>query len=157
MRGHVSLPGEGQLLDAIGCRIRIRIPSEATDGRASAIEMEAPGGFTAPPLRHRHLDLDWQGHVLEGTVAMELDGQLVTIPGGGIVTVPRGVAFKWWNASADRPVRWVCSYFPGGFERYFVELVTALGGLGRPPSRDDLATLVPPLWKKYGIEAIPTI
>ena len=155
MPAQLSQPGDGQVLEGLGCRITIRLTAQATDQRLAAIEMEAPPGFAAPPMRHRHLDLDWQGYVVAGSVAMELDGKPVTIPEGGLVAVPRGVAFKWWNASATEPVRWICTYAPGGFEQYFVELLAAMSALGRPPTRDDLMTVVPPLWKKYNIEVVP--
>jgi mannose-6-phosphate isomerase-like protein (cupin superfamily) len=155
MAGFVSQSNEGTTQEGLGLRITIRVPSAATEGRMAAIEMVAPAGFVAPPFLHRHTDLDWQGHVLDGAVAMILDGQRVTIEAGGLVVVPRGTAFQWWNASADRPVRWLCTYAPGGFENYFGEVATALQSLGRPPTREDLMAVVPPLWKRYNIEMVP--
>jgi mannose-6-phosphate isomerase-like protein (cupin superfamily) len=154
MAALVSLPGEGLALDALGCRLIIRIPAQATDGRISVTELQAPAGFVAPPMRHRHRDMDWQGQVIEGKLAIELDGKTVDVPAGGVVAIPRGVVFRWWNADQQKPLRFTCTYMPGGFEQYFVELVAALGALGRPATRDDMAVVVPPLWKKYGVEVV---
>jgi mannose-6-phosphate isomerase-like protein (cupin superfamily) len=154
MNAFVVGPNEGQLLGSMGIRIRIVVTSEQTNGLFSMIEMSAPPGFRAPPTLHRHTDIEWHGHVLEGTVKMTLDGREVTVPAGGLVFVPRGTSFNWWNGSATEPVRWTCTYAPGGFEKYFGDVAAALNALGRPPTPADLGQLAPPLWKKHGIEPV---
>jgi mannose-6-phosphate isomerase-like protein (cupin superfamily) len=150
----VSLPGEGRAIDGAAFSIRVRVPSEAVGGALGVIEMVAAPGAKGPPVLHRHTDIDWHGHVLEGTVAMELDGSVVTLPAGSMVLVPRGTAFRWWNDSATDPVRWVCTYTPGGFERYFTDMADALGSLGRPPTPADIAAAAPALWARHGVEVV---
>jgi quercetin dioxygenase-like cupin family protein len=138
----------------MGSRIAIRVPSEATDGAFSVVEVEAPPGFRAPPTRHRHPDVDWYGAVQEGEVAIELDGHVARVPAGSVVVVPRGVAFRWSNASDDEPVRLTFTYVPGGFERFFVDLVDGLKALDRAPTGADMARMAPPLWARHGVEVV---
>lgn len=154
MQAFVVGPNDGQMMEAMGIKIRFVVTGEQTNGLFSTIEMTAPPGFRAPPMLHKHVDIEWHGRVLSGRVQMVIDGQEVSIPEGGLVFVPRGTAFKWWNASATEPVRWTCTYAPAGFEKYFVEMGETLRALGRPPTPADLAQAAPPLWKKHGIEVV---
>jgi hypothetical protein len=64
--------------------------------------------------------------VEQGEIAIELDGIEHRVRRGGLVVVPRGVAFRWRNASRERGVRWVATYTPGGFERFFLEMADRL-------------------------------
>jgi hypothetical protein len=43
--------------------------------------------------------------VEQGEIAIELDGIEHRVRRGGLVVVPRGVAFRWRNASRERGVR----------------------------------------------------
>lgn len=154
MESFTVLANEGQLIEGFGSKIRIVVSAEQTGGAFSCVDFTAPPGFRAPPALHRHRDLDWHAHVVSGTVAMRLGERDVTVGAGGFLFIPRGTAFRWWNASQTEPVRWLLTYTPGGFEKYFGELAAAFAALGRPPTQEDLATVVPPLWAKYGIEVV---
>jgi mannose-6-phosphate isomerase-like protein (cupin superfamily) len=154
MAGFVVGIGEGRQLECFGCRFEVKVSAAQTGGEFSVVEMAAPPGFRAPPALHRHPDMDWHAYVLEGAVAMDLDDRAVTVERGAVVVIPRGTAFRWSNASSTEPVRWLLTYTPGGFENYFFELGEALAALKRPPVQEDLATIVPPLWKKHGVEIV---
>ena len=154
MKPMVQREGEGLVLDVMASRISIRIRAEDTAGAFSVVEMRVPPGFQAPPLVHRHRDVDWYAHVEEGEIAIELDGVEHRVPRGGIVVVPRGVAFRWRNASDDNEVRWLATYTPGGFERFFVEVVDRLRTLGHPPTPSDMTSITRPLWTRYGVETV---
>jgi mannose-6-phosphate isomerase-like protein (cupin superfamily) len=146
--------GEGTVLEVMRSRVLIRVSSEETGGAFSVVEMNAPAGFQAPPVLHRHLDVDWYGFVEQGEVAMELDGREERIRAGGIVVVPRGVAFRWWNPSAEEGVRWHCTYTPGGFERFFIQMyerLTELGGAATPPQ---MASIAQSLWAEHHVETV---
>jgi quercetin dioxygenase-like cupin family protein len=152
MPAFVTTPEEGERVLAVGCTVTVRVPSEKTGGSFGMVEFVAPPGFAAPPALHRHADIDWYAHVLEGSIAMTLDGSDVVVPTGGIVYIPRNTAFRWSNASKTEPARWLITYTPGGFERYFAELAREFAALGRPPTPADLGDIVKPLWRKHGIE-----
>ncbi|HJT17423.1 MAG TPA: cupin domain-containing protein [Thermoanaerobaculia bacterium] len=141
MKAIVRAAGEGDVMQVMAMRVEIRVRSTETGGAFSVVEMHAPPAFQAPPIPHRHLDVDWYGFVEEGEVAIELDGQLHRVPQGGIATVPRGVAFRWWNASDARPVRWLCTYTPGGFEDFFREMFEGVRSLGHAPAPAEMAAI----------------
>ncbi len=157
MKAVVKAAGEGIVMEVMQSRVTIRIPSETTGGAFSVVEMQVAPGFRAPPVRHRHVDLDWYAFVLDGEVAIELDGDVARVRAGGVVFVPRGVAFRWWNASDTNSARWLCTYTPGGFERFFVDLTDRLKSLERVPTPNDMATVVPPLWHRYHVEVADDI
>jgi hypothetical protein len=89
-----------------------------------------------------------------GEIAIELDGVEHRVPHGGLVVVPRGVAFRWWNASHEHAVRWLATYAPGGFEHFFVDMVARLRALGHPPTPSDMTAIASSLWKQYGVETV---
>jgi quercetin dioxygenase-like cupin family protein len=154
MKPVVRQEGEGLVLDVMGSRVSIRVGAEDTAGAFSVVEMQVPPRFQAPPVPHRHSNVDWYAHVEEGEVAIELDGVEHRVQTGGVVVVPRGVAFRWWNASHEHGVRWLATYTPGGFERFFVDMVERLRTLGHPPTPSDMASIARPLWTEYGVETV---
>ena len=142
------------MLDVMASRVSIRVRSDETGGAFSVVEMQVPPGFRAPQVRHRHTDVDWYAFVEEGEIAIELDGTLHRVAKGGVVIVPRGVAFRWSNASDQRGAKWLCTYAPGGFERFFTDMFDRLRSLGHPPTAADMAAIAPPLWAKYRVETV---
>lgn len=155
MESVVRQIGEGVVLEVAASRVVIRVTSEETGGAFSVVEIAAPPGFQAPPLLHRHTDVDWCGFVHEGEIAMELDGREYTIKAGGIVVVPRGVAFRWWNASTEHGVRWHCTYTPGGFEHFFMQMFERLRELGDQVTPANIAAVAESLWAEYRVETLP--
>lgn len=156
MSGSFVVPGgEGQRVELGPVSLTIRVPSSRVGGAFSVVDFTAAPGFRAPPVLHKHADMDWSAHVLSGAAAMQLDDRQVRVDAGGLVVIRRGTAFRWWNASDTEPVRWLLTYTPGGFEQYFLDLAQAFSALGRPPTPADLAAVVPPLWAKHGVEIVP--
>jgi len=139
---------EGAVYEAMGNRMTVRLTAEATGGVCGSIDFEVAPGFRAPPVPHHHQHEDWWGQVLDGELAIELDGVVHALDAGATVFVPRGVNFRWWNPT-PRPARWLLVWSPGGFERYFGDVGEALAG--RAPTPEVLAAVVPPLWARYGL------
>lgn len=154
MKPMVQREGEGLVFDVMASRVSIRVRAEDTAGAFSVVEMQAPPGFQAPPVRHRHSNVDWYALVEDGEIVIELDGVEHRVPRGGLVVVPRGVAFRWWNASHEHGVRWLATYTPGGFERFFVDMVGRLRALGHPPTPSDMTAIASSLWKQYDVETV---
>jgi quercetin dioxygenase-like cupin family protein len=154
LKAGVRPPGVGRVVEGLGNRLTLRLTAADTGGAFSVVEFAVSPGFVAPPLLHDHEAMDWYGHVLESTLAFDLDGETHEVGPGGIIHVPRGARFRWWNAR-PAPARWLMTYVPGGFEQYFVELAEALAALPSPPEGPRLAALVAPLWQKHGVRCTP--
>jgi len=150
MEGKVLFPDGARVVEAMGNRITLVVPSEATGGLFSVVDFRVAPAFRAPPLLHSHPDLDWWGHVLEGEIRIQLGSREETATAGSTIFVPRGTQFRWWNPEA-RAARWQITYSPGGFENYFVDIAAALQK-GTPKTPAELQELVSPLWKKYRLE-----
>ncbi|MBV8519415.1 MAG: cupin domain-containing protein [Acidobacteria bacterium] len=154
MQDLVRQAGDGTTLQMMGSRVTIRVRAEDTGGAFSVVEIAVPPGFQAPPVLHRHREVDWYGFVEEGEVAMELDGSEQRIRTGGIVVVPRGVAFRWWNPSSERGLRWHCTYTPGGFEHFFEDMLKRLAQFGGSVTPAAIASVAQSLWAEHGVETI---
>jgi quercetin dioxygenase-like cupin family protein len=78
----------------------------------------APGQSVAGPhIHHEHTDAFY---VLEGELTFEIgrEAKTVTVPAGGFVAAPPGLAHSFRNNS-DRPARWLTIHAPdGGFAAF---------------------------------------
>ena len=138
-------PGDGKAgnLGAIG--VRFMIDTEETHaGGFSLVEHPMPPRALAAPL-HRHSREDEYSFVLEGRMGALLGDDVVYAEAGDLVHKPRNQWHTFWNAG-DEPCRILEIIAPGGFERFFDELVDA--GLGGPPQPEWLAAL----GARYGLE-----
>ena len=117
-------PGDGKAgsLGAIG--VRFMIDAEETDaGGFSLAEHPMPLRALGAPL-HRHSREDEYSYVLEGRMGALLGDDVVYAEAGDLVHKPRGQWHAFWNAG-DTECRILEIICPGGFEKYFDELVDA--------------------------------
>ena len=101
----------------------------------------APRALAAP--LHRHTHEDEYSYVLEGRMGADLGGEVVHAEAGDLVFKPRGQWHAFWNAG-DEPCRILEIISPGGFERYFEELVD----LRARPTPEAVAEIA----ARYGLE-----
>jgi quercetin dioxygenase-like cupin family protein len=94
---------------------------------------------------HVHHNEDEVIHVIEGEYEFWLDGQVVTVPAGASIFLPRGVPHTFRVVSAG-PGRNLTILTPGGLEEFFVE--AAARELRIPDQITELAELA----SRYGIE-----
>jgi mannose-6-phosphate isomerase-like protein (cupin superfamily) len=121
---------------------------ERSDGRFSLLEHPlAPRALGA--LVHTHRNEDEYSLVLEGTIGVEVGGEMFEAGPGSIVAKPRGVPHAFWNAT-DEPARILELIVPGGFGRYFVELAEVFAHPG-PPDLGALAAVA----LRYELEVDP--
>ena len=114
------------------------LASERANGPFVLVEHSlAPRALGAPV--HTHRNEDEYSLVVEGTIGVEIDGDVLEATEESIVLKPRGVPHAFWNAS-DRPARLLELIVPGGFEAYFAELGETIGRPG-PPDVDALGSL----------------
>jgi len=132
--------GNSGVLAAIGVRFMID-GGEAGD-RFALVEHPMPPHALAAPI-HRHSREDEYSFVLEGRMGAILGDELVQASAGDLVFKPRNQWHTFWNAG-DEPCRILELISPGGFERYFEELIEMTGP--RTPET------IGPLAARYGLE-----
>lgn len=135
--------GKAGTLGSIGVRFMIDT-GETHAGGFSLVEHPMPPRALAAPL-HRHSREDEYSYVLEGRMGALLGDDVVYAEAGDLVHKPRDQWHTFWNAS-DEPGRILEIIAPGGFERFFDELVDA--GADGPPEPEWLAAL----GDRYGLE-----
>ena len=104
-----------------GIGVRFMAWAAEPGGGFSLVEHPMAPRALAAPL-HRHTHEDEYSYVLEGRMGADLGGEVVYAGPGDLVFKPRGQWHTFWNAG-DEPCRILEIISPGGFERYFEELV----------------------------------
>ena len=104
-----------------GIGVRFMAWAAETGGGFSLVEHPIAPRALAAPL-HRHTHEDEYSYVLEGRMGADLGGEVVYAGPGDLVFKPRRQWHTFWNAG-DEPCRILEIISPGGFERYFEELV----------------------------------
>ena len=138
-----STDGEAGSLGAIG--VRFIIDTEEThDGGFSLVEHPMPPRALAAPL-HKHSREDEYSFVLEGRMGALLGDDVVYAEAGDLVHKPREQWHTFFNAG-DQPCRILEIIAPGGFEKFFDELVEL--GPGGPPTPEQTASFE----ARYGIQ-----
>ena len=139
--------GKSGQLGSIG--VRFMIDTEETPaGGFSLVEHPLPPRKLAAPL-HRHTREDEYSFVLEGRMGALLGDDVVYAEAGDLVHKPRNQWHTFWNAG-DEPARILEIIAPGGFEKFFEELVDADIAAGQP---DD--EWMASLFARYGLEMLP--
>jgi quercetin dioxygenase-like cupin family protein len=137
--------GKAGFLGSIG--VRFMVDASESGGGFSLVEHPMSARALAAPL-HRHTREDEYSYIIEGRVGALLGEEVVIGAPGDLIFKPRHQWHTFWNAG-DKPARLIEIISPGGFERYFAELVE-LGGSTRaePPTLAALAA-------RYGLEVDP--
>ena len=130
--GLVRRPGEGNILASAGNSVRFLAYKEETGGNYGLVEYTAGPDFQGPGT-HIHPDMEEGFYVLEGEFTIQLGDEHVSAPAGTFVLIPRGLAHTFWN-SGKTSARFLLVASPGGFERYFEELVPMVEEHGYPPA-----------------------
>jgi mannose-6-phosphate isomerase-like protein (cupin superfamily) len=140
-------PEDGKSLDLGSIGARFMINTEESGGGFSLVEHPMPPRRLAAPL-HRHSREDEYSFVLEGKLGARLGSEVVYGEVGDLVFKPRDQWHTFWNAG-DEPARILEIISPGGFEKFFDELGTALAsGEFEPATMEDLG-------QRYGIDFDP--
>src|ERR1700754_4936907 len=114
-------PDAGKTGHLGGIGVRFMAWAAETGGGFSLVEHPMPPRALAAPL-HRHTHEDEYSYVLEGRMGALLGDDVVYAEAGDLVHKPRGQWHTFLNAG-DEPCRTLEIIAPGGFERFFAELV----------------------------------
>lgn len=146
----VILPGQGNPFDFGDVGGRWKIDRADTSGRFAVAHLpEIPPGVLAAP-RHRHENEDEYTYVLDGTLSVLVEDQVVTAEPGTWVLKPRGQWHTFWNAG-DTPCHMIEIVAPAGFETYFQEVAAAGGDIKR------LAEINAKYSIEMDFESVPTL
>jgi len=134
--------GREGFLGSIGVRFMIDGPE--TGERFSLVEHAMSPRALAAPL-HLHAREDEYSFVLAGRMGALLGDDVVEAGPGDLVLKPRDQWHTFWNAG-DEPCRILEIIAPGGFERYFAEMIEAAAAGPLDPEQAATASA------RYGLE-----
>lgn len=123
----------------LGGSIAVRLRGEQTDGQLGLVEQVVPAGFPGPAM-HLHPDFDETFYVIDGTLAFRIGDRAHQAPAGTVAFIPRGTPHTFANPG-DEPARSLVLVTPGGFERYFEELMELIARSGGLPPEHELRDL----------------
>lgn len=130
----------------LGVPTLTRATGETTNGAFGMIEhWDMPVGFGSPYHTHRREDESF--YVLDGYVALVIDGEWRKAGPGAFAYGPRNIAHGF-KVIGDRPARMIVICTPSGFERFILDQATPIA---EPPSAPDMERLMV-LAKRHGIE-----
>ena len=142
-------PGEGRELPmGVGAdRLVFKVTGEESAGLLTFLEYHAESGSRGTSL-HSHDGHEEGFYVIEGVLDMQLGDEKLKARPGAWVFVPRGAVHAFWNSS-PAPCRFVATFTPPGFEKFFEELAGMLaGGLTRD------AAAMEDLSRRHGIRTV---
>ena len=140
-------PRDGKAVDLGSCGVRFMAWTEETGGDFSLVEHPIPPRTLVAPL-HRHSREDEYSYVIEGRMGALLGDDVVFAEVGDFVFKPRDQWHTFWNAG-DAPCRILEVIAPGGFERFFDELATAMASPDFQPGE------LGEIGARYGLEFDP--
>jgi quercetin dioxygenase-like cupin family protein len=103
----------------------------AADTNGELLEIEATyHAASKPPAPHYHPAQDEDFTVLEGSLSVQVDGQLKLLQAGDTLHIPRNTVHAMWNPSEKKTVvNWQVR--PAFDTEYFLETGTGLAGDGK--------------------------
>lgn len=132
-------PDGGEKLRFLGdSTMRLKLASEANADLAFYEYVSEPG-VTGPP-QHIHHAHDETFFVVDGTYEFTIGADVVPMPRGAFLYVPRGTPHTFRNAG-DHLGRIVGTFNPPRFADYFRELAVIINDTGNAPDRDTWANL----------------
>jgi mannose-6-phosphate isomerase-like protein (cupin superfamily) len=144
--------GKAGSLGSIGVRLMIET-EETWSGGFSLVEHPLPARRLAAPL-HRHSREDEYSYILEGRMGALLGDHVVVAEVGDLVHKPRDQWHTFWNAG-DEPCRILEIIAPGGFEKFFAELVDITAANEGRPNPEWLAAASTRYGIDFDFESIP--
>jgi quercetin dioxygenase-like cupin family protein len=116
--------------------VRLRLLAQLPDQPIAITDNTVPPGFPGP-VRHRHARMTDIFYVLEGELAIELEGEWRILDPGSFVLVPPGIIHTFANRGTV-PARFLNIYQPSGNEQYLKEAVKRMVE-GHPWSPTEMA------------------
>jgi mannose-6-phosphate isomerase-like protein (cupin superfamily) len=133
------VPDGGEQLQFLGAsRMRLK-HDDGIDGALAIYEYVSEPGVVGPP-QHVHHGHDETFYVVAGTYEFTIGADLVELPPGAFLAVPRGTPHTFRNSGTSAG-RIVGTFNPARFAGYFRELAEIIASTGGPPDHDEWASL----------------
>jgi quercetin dioxygenase-like cupin family protein len=120
------------LLELAGSSVTEHLGGEQTGGAIALLEFRIEPGYPVPPP-HIHEREDELTYVIEGALEVTIGDETRTVRAGDSIFKPRGVPHAFAIAG-ERPVRFLETITPAGFEGYFrslAKMIKDTGGVER--------------------------
>lgn len=105
------------LLEVRGSTVTEHLGGDQTHGALALLEFCIEPGYPVPPA-HIHEHEDEITYVIEGALEVTVGDEVKVVRAGESIFKPRNVAHAFAIAD-ERPVRFLETITPSGFERYF--------------------------------------
>ena len=151
---HVATPGGDRSVWYSGWLLTFLATGEETQGRYSLTEVSGQRGQSAVPPLHVHTREEECFYVVEGAIDCHVDGEVVHVPAGSFVVLPRGVPHSYELATPEARLLNLC--VPAGFEGFYRALSEPAPTLTVPPVPEgppDVARLLATA-AEHGVEIV---
>ncbi len=113
-------PGEGEIMELRGTRLRVLEDGSTTDHRLGVIELTIAPHSEGPP-QHRHSLHDEGFYVVSGTLRLTVGDEVHDAKAGAMAVVPPGVPHTFGNPG-DEPVVVLSTVTPDFYIQYFKDI-----------------------------------
>lgn len=134
-------------------QIRFLITGEQSGGAFFMAEVSVPPGGGNPPHIHRREEETF--YMQQGTLTVQVGGEMVTASAGDFVCLPRGVAHSFQNTGIV-DARFLLVATPAGLEKFFEEgFYPAADCPDAPPMTEAFMGRLLAAASKCGLEFLP--
>ncbi len=142
---------EGTSFWFLGNHFTLKATSQDTGGVFGLIEAVQPAGFTTP--RHVHHAEEEVFYLLSGDITFFCGDRSLSAHAGSLVVLPRDIP-HWFRVEGQTSAHLLQWNFPGGLERFFLELGEPIVDPTSPPAGPpDIAKLLA-LAPRYQLEIL---
>lgn len=132
---------EGEILNVLGDIQTHKLVGRETGNKIVEWVDNVEPGVGIPP--HIHTKEDEIFRVIEGQIALTVDGETTILEAGDTVFAPKNISHSWKVVGAEK-AKMITSAFPAGIEGMFSELADLPSG---PPKFEKVVKIC----EKYGI------
>jgi quercetin dioxygenase-like cupin family protein len=146
MNTNVLHAGQGRSVWVVGDRYTFLATGAETGGAYALIHAQVPPGGGPPPHIHRREDEAF--FVLDGQLAIQVDGRNLTAAAGAWITLPRGTLHTFKNTGPTTATMLILVN-PSGLDKFFEEVGYDRAEDSVAPAAIEKLVAVAP---KYGLE-----
>jgi quercetin dioxygenase-like cupin family protein len=140
---HLATPGEERSAWYSGWLLTFLATGEETSGHYSLTEVTGRRDHSVVPPLHIHTREDECFYVIDGAITCYVGDDVIHVPAGAFVVLPRGVPHRYELASEEARLLNLC--VPAGFEGFYRAMSEPASALALPPAPDgppDVARLL---------------